>query len=176
MYIARKLRQSHVTAYVLYMYQVEDIIRAYGFDLDRICSQYLPRFNYTKEQQAEVGEWYVNLIGMMRDENIQEKGHLQVVRNTVLLLADRHQELLQDPKQSFYNAAYFKALPCIVDLRAHGASREVHEIENCLDAVYGVTLLKMKGQEVSEATENAIKPIVHLLEMLSKEYNNEKTS
>ncbi|MBQ2456702.1 MAG: DUF4924 family protein, partial [Bacteroidaceae bacterium] len=30
MYIARKLRQSHVTAYVLYMYQVEDIIRAYG--------------------------------------------------------------------------------------------------------------------------------------------------
>lgn len=176
MYIARKLRQSHVTAYVLYMYQVEDIIRAYGLDLDRICNQYLPRFNYTKEQQAEVGEWYANLIDMMRDENIQEKGHLQVVRNTVLLLADRHQELLQDPKQSFYNTAYFKALPCIVDLRAHGASREVHEIENCLDAVYGVTLLKMKGQEVSEATENAIKPIVHLLEMLSKEYNNEKTS
>ncbi len=176
MYIARRLRQSHVTAYVLYMYQVEDVIRAYGLEIERICNQYLPRFNYTQDQLAEVEEWYANLISMMREENIQEKGHLQVVRNTVLLLADRHQELLQDPKQSFYNTAYFKALPCIVDLRAHGASREVHEIENCLDAIYGVTLLKMKGQEVSEATENAIKPIVHLLEMLSKEYNNEKTS
>lgn len=176
MYIARRLRQSHVTAYVLYMYQVEDVIRAYGLEIERISNQYLPRFNYTQDQLAEVEEWYANLISMMREENIQEKGHLQVVRNTVLLLADRHQELLQDPKQSFYNTAYFKALPCIVDLRAHGASREVHEIENCLDAIYGVTLLKMKGQEVSEATENAIKPIVHLLEMLSKEYNNEKTS
>lgn len=176
MYIAQKLRKTHITAYVLYMFQTEDIIRAYGMDIDKISSQYLNRFGYSEEQKEEVLQWYGYLIEMMRSEGILEKGHLQVVRNTILLLADRHQELMEDPKQAFYNAAYFKALPCIVDLRAHGASKEIHEIENCLEAIYGTTLLKMKGQEISAATENAIKPIVHLMEMLSKEYNNEKLS
>ena len=176
MYIAQKLRKSHVTAYVLYMFQVEDIIRAYGLDADKICNQYLPRFNYTPEQVKEVSEWYGNLINMMREEGVQERGHLQVVRNTVILLADRHQELLEDTKKAFYNAAYFKALPSIVDLRAHGANKEMHEIENCLEAIYGITLLKMRGQTVSAETEKAIAPIVHLMEMLSTEFQNENLS
>ncbi len=176
MYIAQKLRKSHITAYVLYMFQVEDIIRAYRMDPDAIREQYLPRFQYTEEQEKEVGEWYANLIEMMRSEGRQESGHLQVVRNTMILLAERHQELQQDPKAFQYNAIYQKALPSIVELRAHGANKEAHEIENCLEAVYGTTLLKMKGQALSAGTEEAIKPIVLLLETLSTMYNNENLS
>ena len=110
----------------------------------------------------------------MREENVQEKGHVQVVRNTLILLADRHAELLLDPKQPFYSAAYYKALPYIVELRAHGSDREKNEIENCLDAVYGVTLLKMKGKPVSEETLQAMQPITHLLEMLSQLYKEKE--
>lgn len=173
MYIARKLRKSHVTAYVLYMFQVEDVIRAYDMDLERLSKEYLPRFSFTPQQTDEASEWYGSLIDMMREEGKQEKGHLQVVRNTILLLADRHEELIRDPKQAFYNAAYFKALPCIVELRARGAAKELHEIENALEAVYGTTLLKMKGQTVSEATQSGIKPIVHLLELLSAAFHED---
>ena len=41
------------------------------------------------------------------------------------------------------------------------------EIENCLDAVYGATLIGMQGRELSEETRLALQPITHLLEMLS---------
>ncbi len=170
MYIAKKLREKNITGYVLYMYQVEDIIRAYHLNLERICQEYLPRFSYTDEQVKEVKEWYGGLINMMREENVQEKGHVQVVRNTIVLLNDRHLELMQDPKQPFYNVAYYKALPSIVELRSHGVDHEKNEIENCLDAVYGVTLLKMQGKAVSEGTLQALQPIIHLLEMLSQLY------
>ena len=174
MYIAQKLREKSITGYVIYMFQVEDVIRAYGLDIDRIQKEYLSRFQYTPEQEEKVVEWYCNLINMMREENVQEKGHVQVVRNTLILLADRHAELLLDPKQPFYSAAYYKALPYIVELRSKGMNKEKNEIENCVDALYGATVLKMQGRELTDETKQALQPISHLLEMLSKLYKSEE--
>lgn len=168
MIVAQKLRKQNISAYIIYMFQVEDIIRAYGLDVDRICNEYLPRFQYTKEQIADQRDWYEGLIRMMQEEGVQESGHVQVVKNTLLLMADRHQELLADPKQPFYNAAYYKALPYIVELRSKGMNKEKNEIENCVDAIYGATVLKMQGRELSDETKRALQPITHLLEMLSK--------
>lgn len=173
MIVAQKLRKQNISAYIIYMFQVEDIIRAYGLDVDRICNEYLPRFQYTKEQIADQRDWYEGLIRMMQEEGIQESGHVQVVKNTLLLMADRHQELLADPKQPFYNAAYYKALPYIVELRSKGMNKEKNEIENCVDAIYGATVLKMQGRELSDETKRALQPITHLLEMLSKLYSPE---
>lgn len=173
MIVARKLRKQNITAYIIYMFQVEDIIRAYGLDVDRICKEYLPKFQYTEEQIAEQRDWYAGLIRMMQEEGVKENGHVQVVKNTLLLMADRHRELLADPKQPFYSAAYYKALPYIVELRSKGRNKEKDEIENCVDALYGATVLKMQGRELSDETKLALQPITHLLEMLSKLYSPE---
>ena len=43
MIVAQKLRKQNISAYIIYMFQVEDIIRAYGLDVDRIGNAYLPR-------------------------------------------------------------------------------------------------------------------------------------
>jgi len=173
MIVARKLRKQNITAYIIYMFQVEDIIRAYGLDVDRICKEYLPKFQYTEEQIAEQRDWYAGLIRMMQEEGVKENGHVQVVKNTLLLMADRHRELLADPKQPFYSAAYYKALPYIVELRSKGRNKEKDEIENCVDALYGATVLKMQGRELSNETKLALQPITHLLEMLGKLYSPE---
>jgi len=174
MIVAQKLRKQNISAYIIYMFQVEDIIRAYGMDVDRICKEYLPRFRYTPEQIAAQREWYAGLVRMMQEEGVRQSGHVQVVRNTIILMAERHQELLADPKQPFYSAAYYKALPFIVELRSKGDNREKNEIENCLDALYGATVLKMQGRELSDGTKQALQPITHLLEMLSKLYKAEE--
>lgn len=175
MYIAKKLRAQNICGYVIYMFQLEDTLRAYNLDMDRICNEYLPRFSYTPEQFAEVKEWCEGLVRMMHEENVLAHGHVQVVRNTIILLADRHQELLADTKQPFYSVAYYKALPYIVELRSHGNNREKNEIENCLDAIYGATLLKMQGRELAEETQKALTPITQLMEMLSKLYHTTPT-
>ena len=174
MIVAQKLRKQNISAYIIYMFQVEDVIRAYGLDVDRICNEYLPKFQYTEEQIADQRDWYAGLIRMMQEEGVKENGHVQVVKNTLLLMADRHQELLADPKQPFYSAAYYKALPYIVELRSCGLGKEKNEIENCVDALYGATVLKMQGRELSDETKQALQPITHLLEMLSKLYKTEE--
>ena len=174
MIVAQKLRKQNISAYIIYMFQVEDIIRAYGLDVERICNEYLPRFQYTKEQIEEQRDWYAGLIRMMQEEGVKESGHVQVVKNTLLLMGDRHQELLADPKQPFYSAAYYKALPYIVELRSKGSGKEKNEIENCVDALYGATVLKMQGRELTDQTKQALQPISHLLELLSKLYKSEE--
>lgn len=156
------------------MFQVEDVIRAFGLDVQRIESQYLPRFAYTEEQTAEVRQWYADLARMMREEGKQTAGHLQVVLNTLLLASDRHAELLADPKKPFYSTTYYKALPYIVELRTKGDNRLKGEVENCLDALYGASLLKMQGKEIGKETAAALVPISQLMEMLSEHYRDDE--
>lgn len=174
MYIANKLRQENIAAYLIYMFQVEDTIRAYGLDIERLRQDYLPRFGYNEEQMNEVTEWYANLARMMQEENKRETGHLQVVMNTILLVSDRHAELLADAKQPFYSTTYYKALPFIVELRSKGNNRLKGEVENCLDALYGASLLKMQGKELSTETAAALLPISKLMEMLTTHYRDDE--
>ena len=165
MYIAQKFRSQSVSAYLIYMYQVEDLIRAYGLDAERIAADYLPRFGYDDEQMKEVKEWYESLARMMREEGKEETGHVRVVQNTLELLEDHHRELLADSDEQEYRTAYYKALPHIVALRAQGNNKEKHEMENCIDALYGATLLRMQGKELSLGTQAALKPISELLRL-----------
>lgn len=165
MFIAQKLRSQSVSAYLIYMYQVEDLIRAYGLDADRIAAEYLPRFGYDEEQMKQAKEWYESLVRMMKEEGKVETGHVQVVQNTLELLEDHHKELLADTDEQDYRAAYYKALPHIVALRTQGNNKEKKEMENCIDALYGATLLKMQGKELSAGTQAALKPISKLLRL-----------
>ena len=66
---------------------------------------------------------------MMRAEGVTEKGHLQINRNVIRNLTDLHADLLASTKYPFYNAAYFKALPFIVELRQKGGQEEEPELE-----------------------------------------------
>ena len=141
------------------------MIRAYGLDADRIATEYLPRFGYDEAQMEQARVWYDSLARMMREEGKQETGHVRVVQNTLDLLEYHHQELLADSDEHEYRAAYYKALPHIVALRAQGNNKAKHEMENCIDALYGATLLRMQGKELSAETLNALKPISELLRL-----------
>ena len=169
MFVAQELRKKSIAEYLLYMWQVEDIIRAYGCSLPVIRKQYLDRFDYTDEQKAEELDWFGNLIRMMNEEGKREYGHLQI--NEVLLkdVIDLHRQLLQSSKFPFYNAAYYKVLPFIVELRNKG-DKEVNEIETCLDALYGVMLLRLQKKEITADTEHAINEISTFIGLLSDYY------
>ncbi|MCF0235332.1 MAG: DUF4924 family protein, partial [Bacteroidaceae bacterium] len=44
MLIARELQNKNRAEYLLYMWQVEDIIRSYGADIDKLNENYLSQF------------------------------------------------------------------------------------------------------------------------------------
>ncbi len=174
MFIAKKLRQDNVAEYLLYMWQVEDILRAYRLDIDALQQNYLSRFQVDDEQRDEMLQWYGQLAEMMRSEGVQEKGHLQINRNVILLLSDLHNQLLHSTKHPFYSAAYYKALPFIVELRGRSKAQEKNEIENCFDAMYGLMLLRLQGKTVSEETKTALESISKLMGMLAEYYKKDK--
>ena len=117
MYISKQLREQSISEYLLYMWQVEDLIRANGCDIDKIEHSVVTAYNLSEAQHAELTEWYANLVEMMRLERVEQSGHLQINKNVITSLADLHNRLMHSQKFPFYQAAYYKALPFIVARR-----------------------------------------------------------
>ena len=126
MFVAQELRKQNIAEYLLYMWQIEDTIRAFDCSLRRIRDEYVSRFDYTEEQKEEEIDWFGNLIRMMNQEGCREKGHLQINKVTLQMLIELHDQLLQSPKFPFYNTAYYKVLPFIVELRNRASAKERH--------------------------------------------------
>lgn len=173
MYISRKLREESISEYLLYMWQVEDLIRANGMDMDKIETSAVAPYNLPQEQHAELTEWYANLVEMMRLEHVEQSGHLQINKNVIIALTDLHCRLMHSSKFPFYQAAYYKALPFIVEVRAKGG-QDKPELENCFDALYGVWMLRLQRKEVNKETASAVADIVKFIGMLSDYYAKEK--
>lgn len=174
MIIARRLRKENIVEYLLYMWQVEDIIRAYGCSLSRLKSEYISRFDLSGEEREETIDWYGNLIRMMNQEGKREAGHITINELVLQELNELNANLLASPKFPFYNTEYYKVLPFIVELRSKG-NKDISEIETCLNALYGVMMLRLEKKEVSPATQNAVNEITTFLGMLSDYYIKDKT-
>lgn len=174
MKIARELRDTNIAEYLLYMWQLEDTLRAYGCDADRLRDEYVSRFSEEQDERDREALWLENLCLMMREEGVTQSGHLQMNKGTLSLLTDLHLELLQSPKQPFYSAAYYKALPFIVELRARSGQKEAPELESCFEALYGVMLLRLQKKPIGQETQEAINHITRFIALLADAWNQEK--
>lgn len=174
MFVSQKLKENNIAEYLLYMWQVEDMIRANGLDTERIKTTLVTPARLDAEREGQLMEWYENLVEMMRREGVAERGHLQINKNIVTLLTDLHLQLLKSTKHPFYSAAYYKALPFIVELRTQGDNRNLPELENCFDLLYGVLLLKLQKRDISEGTQQAAAAVSRLLALLSDYYKKER--
>jgi hypothetical protein len=172
MKLAQQLRKKNIAEYLIYMWQVEDLIRANGWDMEKIEASIISR--YPEEERRELREWYADLTAMMIDEGVKESGHIQINRNVIIQLTDLHNALLSSPKFPFYNAAYFKALPFIVELRARNGKKEEPELETCFEALYGIMLLRLQKKEISADTLKAMEAISSLLSLLANYYDKDK--
>lgn len=170
MIVAKQKRKENIIEYLLYMWQVEDLIRANNFDLNEIQSKVLSKYDQPEEVKKEILIWYEELIEMMKQEGVMEKGHIQLNQNIILSLTDLHLRLLKMPKEMIYAAAYYKTLPYIVELRTKSVNGEIPELETCFTAIYGYLLLRMQGKEISKETMEGIKQISSFLAILADKY------
>ena len=166
MIIARQKRKENIAEYLLYMWQVEDLIRANKFDMDSINRTVIAHYDQPEEVKKEIAQWYEELSEM-------EKGHIQLNKNVIITLTDLHLRLLKSPKEMVYSAAYYKTLPYIVQLRAKSGGEDLPELETCFAAVYGYLLLRMQGKEVSAETLEGIKQISSFLALLAEKYRED---
>ena len=171
MYIASQKHKENIAEYLLYMWQIEDIIRANGLDIERIKKNVIDRFNLDPAREKEMTEWYESLIDMMRREGVEKEGHLQLNKNVIIQLTDLHIALLKDPRFPEYTAEFYKTLPYIVELRAKAGENPAGEIETCFNALYGMLMLRLQSKEISSETQNAITQISRFIALLTKDYH-----
>lgn len=173
MLIAQKKRKENISEYLLYMWQVEDLIRANHFDSDEIRRNLVDRYDQPAAVKDEIARWYEELADMMRQEGVMERGHIQLNKNVIIALTDLHLRLLKSPKEMIYGSMYYKTLPYIVQLRAKSGGEDIPEIETCFTAVYGYLVLRMQGKKVSTETLEAIKQISAFLALLAEKYKDD---
>ena len=174
MFVSKELRKKNIAEYLLYMWQVEDLLRAYELSTSKVREALVAPYNLPEEGAAELLAWYENLMEMMRIEGVKGTGHLQINKNVLINLTDLHLRLLKSPKVPFYSAAYYKALPFIVEFRNKSNGRDKGEIENCFDALYMLWLMKAQKREINSETAAATAEIGKFISMLALYFKEEE--
>jgi hypothetical protein len=175
MIIAREKRASNIAEFILYMWQLEDMIRASGFDIDEVDRTIISKFRQPAEILYEIRDWYASLIQSMREERIEKKGHLSFVNNLIQELTDLHIRLLNHPDESEYRLLYNQARPHIEALMNKINSPVQSEIEACLTGLYGFLIMRLQKKEISSETISAMSTFSSLLAVLSQRFREIET-
>jgi hypothetical protein len=171
MLIAQEKRKSNIAEYILYMWQVEDIIRACNFNINLIEHNYIRKFNLHGRLMEEIKDWYVNLILMMHEENIRDKGHLGFLNALVREMNDLHIRLLKNPEETKYQTLYTNAVVNLREFKSKLPTSNISDVEACLDALYGLLLLRLRKKNITRETEEAMATFSNLLSYLATKFH-----
>ncbi|MFN0031176.1 MAG: DUF4924 family protein [Flavobacteriales bacterium] len=164
----QKLKQN-VAEYILFMWQMEDLVRAVYFDSEAI-DDFIR--TYTPDDQAFDSEkkWFEILISTMRNERVEQKGHITEVHELMFELGYLHNTLVNVIKETTYLDLYRKAQPYIKEYLPHTDGKTTNDVETCLVALYGLLLLRLRKEVVSDATREAMQTFSDLLARLSHHF------
>lgn len=175
MIIAEQKKQQNIAEYIIYMYQIEDIIRAFDFDIDKIMEHYvrpqLPDASFDKQYRT----WYEDLIRQMKAQRIAEKGHLSELREIIVELSYLHNTLLNMTKDAKYIGVIDRAIPAIDDFKTKSDLKDKNHIEIAFHGMYMKLLLKLQNKEISAETEEAFDAMRMMLAYLGRAYHKMKS-
>lgn len=154
--VADRKRKQNIAEYIIYMYQMEDLLRAYQFNMEDIGKYVVSHYPISAQEKEETLSWFQNLAEVMLSEHLEKGGHIKETQSFVDALAKIHWELLKKDKSYF--EIYQQAKPHLIHLMME-AKNEIpaNEVQLFLNAVYGRLLARLRGREIPkdilEATE-----------------------
>lgn len=170
MIIARQKKKENIAEYILYMWQLEDLIRAYKFDIEAINENIVEKFEQPENVKKEISGWYSGLIDLMREEGKVESGHLQFVQNTINDINQLHLQLLKSPEHLDYIEVYNKAKAGIIELMNKSKGTVENEVEACFNGLYGILMLRLQQKTINMETATAMASVSQLIALISKKY------
>lgn len=174
MLIAKKTLENNIAEHVIYMFQIEDLIRANNHDLDTIINTIIEPQIQDEDLLAAYQKWYEGLIKQMKAEGIQKSGHLSEINEILMELLMLHNTLLNIMNDKEYKVRFEKALPALKDFQAKSNLSDINLIEVGFNALYSKIILKLKGQTFTASTEEAFTQISELLGYLAIFYKKMK--
>ena len=174
MLIAQQKLEENIAEYILYMYQIEDVIRAYNFDLEAILNNYvrpqLPDESFMPQYRA----WYNGLIQDMKDQLKTKTGHLLDLNEILVELSFLHNTLRAQAGDGKYIGLVDAAKPFITEFKEKSNLKDKNDVELLFGAMYMKLLLRLQKKEISPETEEAFDAMRIMLAYLAKAYHQMK--
>lgn len=126
-------KSDNIAEYILSMWQMEDLVRAYQDDATLEQNQFL-----------------MEIKNMMLSEGIMPSGHTQLTMIAIEEMQDVHTELYD--KDAQYRAAWIQLRPALTVLKSKTDDPTMSDIEMCLTFLYEIMLLRLQKREISAET------------------------
>lgn len=146
MLIALQKRRENIAEYILYIWQVEDLLRALQFSPEAIYATLVAKTEGTDEQQKEnIFNWYMQIVELLRKEGKTEKGHIDHTLHLIADLHNLHLQLMKLPVGEHYRHTYAALAAELPRLRTLVDNSEISDTEICFRALYAALLYRIKG-------------------------------
>lgn len=173
MFVAREKYNENIAEYILYMWQIEDLIRSFHLNGDDIFYNVIEPAVSDEKTARQVRNWYEGLIEKMKIQGIEESGHLHELRETVADLQEIHDALLEknDPR---YVVAFTEAEPFLTEFMQRSRTDSGRMIEVALNALYMKLLLRLQNKPISQESDTAFRSFSKIVSMLVWHYHHIK--
>lgn len=175
MLISQKKKIENIAEYLIYMYQIEDIIRVFKFDIDQIMDVFvkpsLPDTSFLNQYR----QWYEDLVRQMKSQRCEKEGHIESLQEILMELIYLHNTLISITNDEKYKNLVEQAKSLLEEFKQKSKMQNKHDVEVLLHAMYMKLQLKVRKQEISPETEEAMDKMRIQLAYLSREYNRMKS-
>ena len=100
MLIAQKKKKENIAEYILYLFQIEDIVRSFKFDVDEIMEVFVLPNLPDRSFEGQYRKWYQEIITEMKAAKLDKKGHIDRIMEVFRELVFLHNTLYTMQKES----------------------------------------------------------------------------
>jgi hypothetical protein len=168
MLIAKQKRRENIAEYILYLWQIEDLLRALNFDEQQISKTLVEPLQTDENTKKQALAWYMGTVQLLQFEKKLEYGHTSHSLHLIADMNEIHNILLKNDEN--YINLYSNAKPAISDFAKKLEHHNETELELCFHALYAKMLLSMRNIEISEETRQAVNAISKMIAYLSAKY------
>ena len=162
--IAQAKRKENIAEYILYLWQLEDLLRALQFSPEAIYSQLVAPREVADEQKHIYLLWYMDIVNLLRKEGKEQSGHLEHTSHLIGDVHNLHLQLMQNPVGEHYRKTFARLAPQLPQLRAMISRDDVSDTELAFRALYAAMLYRIKGDkkraEAISDTIELVSPVV----------------
>ena len=155
--IALSKRKENIAEYILYLWQLEDLLRALQFSPEAVYTTLIaPRKELDEQQKSAFLIWYMDIANLLRQEGKEEKGHLEHTLHLIQDLHDLQLQLQKLPAGEHYRTTCARLEPELPKLRAVLGNPGMSDTELCFRALYAAILYRIKGQGDRSAVSDTV--------------------
>ncbi len=166
---------ENVAEYILLIYQLEDLVRAYDLDIEKLTEAYIAPQVQDEQQLKIVTDWYGELIAKMKRSGLRKSGHIPELNEIMVELSYLHNTMLNLTGDHSYKDIFTKASPFLEEFKEKSDLKNKNYIELAFHAMYMKLLLRMQKKDISTETEEAFEAMRLMLAHLSRAYQKMKS-